>query len=131
MFFTLNKIHIIHHFRSVKNNNKFFGGIQVITAGSFKQLPPVPSYSDIGEFCFESNIFSYIFPHHHFLNEVIRQQDVTLIKAIDELCSGNPSQETLAFMKMLQKSLPQGIQDVATYIFAEILMSTSSIMKSF
>lgn len=39
---------------------------QVIASGDFKQLPPVPNYrySDTGEYCFSSEAFSTMFPHH-------------------------------------------------------------------
>ena len=43
--------------RNVKQNNLLFGGIQIIAAGSFKQLPPVPSITDSGLFCFQSPLF--------------------------------------------------------------------------
>ena len=42
--------------RKVRNRDTVFGGLQVIVAGSFKQLPPIPNpwQGDTGEFCFES-----------------------------------------------------------------------------
>ena len=50
--------------QNVKGNTKLFGDIQIIGSGSFKQLPPVPSYSDPGFFCFQSQSFDNIFAHH-------------------------------------------------------------------
>ena len=75
--------------------NMFFGGIQIIAAGSFKQLPPVPSFTDPGRFYFQSPIFDSVFPHHMVWDEVVRQHEKDLIKAINEFYDGNPSQETL------------------------------------
>ena len=80
--------------RSVKGNNLTFGGIQVIAAGSFFQLPPVPSLTDEGLYAFQSENFRKIFPLHFKLESVLRQTEPDLIKAINELCDGMPSKET-------------------------------------
>ena len=50
-------------FRSVRNNQLVFGGIQVVAAGSFWQLPLVPSLLDPGMFAFQSTDFQKVFPH--------------------------------------------------------------------
>ena len=76
--------------RNVKGNNLLFGGIQIIAAGSFKQLPLVPSTSDSGLFCFQSPLFKHVFPHHMQLCEVVRQHQINLINAINEICDGSP-----------------------------------------
>ena len=40
--------------RTVRSTNKLFGGIQVIAAGDFRQLTPVPDniYGDVGDPCY-------------------------------------------------------------------------------
>ena len=81
--------------RSICNNNMFFGGVQIIAASSFKQLPPIPSFADPGRFVSRVPIFDSVFPHHMVLDEVVRQCVKDLIKAINEFCDGNRSQETL------------------------------------
>ncbi len=49
----------------MRNPNKPFGGIQIVLCGDFQQLPPVPNklYSDEGEFCFRSHIFTEAISH--------------------------------------------------------------------
>ena len=89
--------------RSVKGNNLTFGGIQVIAAGSFFQLPPVPSLTDEGLYAFQSENFRKIFPHHFKLESVLRQTEPDLIKAINELCDGMPSKETATLLKFLSR----------------------------
>ena len=103
--------------RTIRENNRFFGGIQVIAAGSFKQLPPVPSFTDPGKYCFESPIFDMVFPHHMHLHEVVHQEEQDLIKAINEFCNGTPSKETLELVDKLKRPLPDDKKDDATYIF--------------
>ena len=100
----------------------YFGGIQVIGGGSFKQLPPVPNFNDPALFCFQIPIFTGVFPHHMFLNEVIWQNEEDLIGAINELCDSEPSAETVTLMKQLSRPLSVVHQLKATYILAPILM---------
>ena len=51
--------------RKVRNNNKFFGSMQVVASGDFYQLPPVPNYDDEGQFAFLSPIWKEVFPCDH------------------------------------------------------------------
>ena len=103
--------------RNVKGNNLLFGGIQIIGVGSFKQLPPVPSISDRGLSCFQSPLFKHVFPHHMHLCEVVRQHQIDLINAINEICDGFPSPETFKLMDELSRTLPHNILDRCTFIF--------------
>ena len=49
--------------RAVRRECKPFGGIQVVGSGSFRQLAPIPSSNDPGQYCFESDIFGKVFPY--------------------------------------------------------------------
>ena len=100
--------------RSIHNNK---GGIQIIAVGSFKQLPPVPSFTDPGRFCFQSLIFDSVFPHHMVLDEVVRQCEKDLIKAINEFCDDNPSKKTLKLVEDLKRPLPADVCDKELFIF--------------
>ena len=62
--------------RSIKNNGLIFGGIQVLAAGSFVQLPPVPSVLDSVLFAFQSDMFARMFPHKINLKTVVHQDEV-------------------------------------------------------
>ena len=106
---------IEHICRYVRNSEKLFGGIQVIAGGSFVQLPPVPSVYDEGKFAFESPVFRNVFPHRITLHAVLRQNELDLINAINELCEGTPSATTHALMRSLKR--PVVSQDKKVYIF--------------
>ena len=101
--------------RYVRSNDQVFGGMQVIAAGSFVQLPPVPSVYDPGKFAFESQVFKNIFPHVITLHAVHRQQEMDLITAINELCEGIPSQTTHNLMRSLK--CPMISQTYPVHIF--------------
>ena len=101
--------------RTVKQNNLLFGGIQVIGCGSFYQLPPVPSSGDPGKFAFESEVFNQVFPHKIIFQSVHRQKELDFIRAINELCEGNPSPRTDQLMCSLKKDLTTHFQPL--YIF--------------
>ena len=99
--------------RTIRRSDVLFGGLQVIAAGSFLQLQPIPSASDPALYSFQSNMFTKVFPHK--LEVVQRQQEVDLIEAVSELCIGKPSTQT----EKLMESLSRPLQDEtdAVYIF--------------
>ena len=101
--------------RHLKGNDKIFGGLQVIAAGSFVQLPPVPSLHDNAKYAFESNIFTKIFPHRIMLHQVHRQNQHDLVQSINELCEGKPSKKTHDLMQSLKRPLQHTLD--ALYIF--------------
>ena len=90
--------------RSVRNNERYFGGIQVIFSGDFFQLPPVPDelYGETGKYCFESEYFSSALPHHINLDTVFRQKDNDLISCVNCLENGNITSDTINYIKGLQ-----------------------------
>ena len=94
--------------RRVRNSDSAFGHLQVIAEGDFFQLPPVPStqYNDKGQYCFESNLWDLIFPHKIVLDEVFRQNEPDLIKAVQEISIGHPSTSTLELIESLSRPLP-------------------------
>ena len=102
--------------RNVRKSTKVFGGLQVIGSGCFQQLPPVPNHKDPGEYCFRHSMFDAMFPHCIFLTEVKRQNEHDLISAIHDVALGNPSIQTVDFIKSLKRPLPKNLHP--TYIFS-------------
>ena len=52
-----------------------------------------------------------------FLTDAVHQKEPDLIKAINELCAGQSSDETVNLMKKLARPLAAAQQLKATYIF--------------
>ena len=80
--------------RELCGYSEIFGGLQVLGCGCFLAITSSTSNIDAGIYCFESKIFDLVFPHIIELTEVIRQKELDLITAINELCVGCPSEQT-------------------------------------
>ena len=82
-----------------------FGSIHLIAGGSFLQLPPVPSLFDVGKYAFQSDMFKKTFPHKIKLDQVMQQEEPELIDAINQLCVGNPAQQSIQFLSRFQRPI--------------------------
>jgi len=78
--------------KKVRNNNKPFGGIQLIFSGDFYQLPPVGNKDEIdtSRFCFESILWfeTFSLQNHIQLIEIFRQKDPVYAKILNEIREG-------------------------------------------
>lgn len=81
---------------SVKNNPKPFGGVQIILAGDFLQLPPVitttqkKQYIDLEEpYCFQSTLWTYGNFSSINLTTSYRQSDKIFLQILDNIRIGN------------------------------------------
>ena len=61
--------------RSIRNNGRPFGGIQLVITGDFFQLPPVPDYGRIAKFAFDAATWNTSIEHTIGLTQVFRQKD--------------------------------------------------------
>ena len=76
-----------------RGNNQPFGGIQLIFAGDFFQLPPVNKKS----FCFESSLWNELFPikNQICLKKIFRQTDRVYSKILNQIREGCITQKSL------------------------------------
>ena len=81
--------------RLVRDNNKPFGGIQLIFFGDFFQLPPV----DCENFCFESNVWWEANIKMVLLREIFRQSDQTFITLLEHVRYGIISKNDVDILK--------------------------------
>jgi ATP-dependent DNA helicase PIF1 len=62
--------------RTIRNNGRPFGGIQVVITGDFFQLPPVPDNSKgVARFCFDAHSWNTVVEHTIGLKHIFRQKD--------------------------------------------------------
>ena len=78
--------------RTRHNQNKPFGGIQVVFSGDFYQLPPVGDRDDedTSAFCFESEKWNEIFTKENViqLKTIFRQTDTNYTKVLNQIRVG-------------------------------------------
>jgi len=61
--------------RTIRNNGRPFGGIQLVITGDFFQLPPVPDYGKVSKFAFDAATWATSIEHTIGLTQVFRQKD--------------------------------------------------------
>ena len=80
--------------QAFKNNDKPYGGIQVILSGDFFQLPPISRGFKDKRFAWQSPSWRDLDLQTCYLEKKFRQDDNKLISILDEIRSGNISQNT-------------------------------------
>ncbi|KAK0658589.1 ATP-dependent DNA helicase PIF1 [Lasiodiplodia hormozganensis] len=107
--------------RIVRQNNKPFGGIQLVLTGDFFQLPPVLEGPDDGSprFCFEAESWKTAIEHTIGLTQIYRQKDPAFAGMLNEMREGLVSPSTINAFRRLNRPLkPVAIDDPeATELF--------------
>lgn len=112
-----NKLHLIA--QATRQNNLFFGGIQLVLCGDFAQLEPIGS----DKFCFESKLWrTHLDPNTIYLSNIIRQDDPVFQKILLNLRLGeltNKDKEVLNSRLMTDESeaeisVSNGEKDIGT-----------------
>lgn len=99
--------------RQLRNNDRPFGGIQLVLTGDFFQLPPV-SKKD-GEkpvvFCFDSSMWKKCIQKTILLTKVFRQQDNELVDILNAIRYGELDSQMVSRIRSLQREVayPDGI----------------------
>jgi ATP-dependent DNA helicase PIF1 len=81
--------------RKIRNNDKPFGGIQLIITGDFLQLQPVNSV----KFCFEADSWNNCIKNVVYLNDIFRQNDEIFQTCLNEMRIGKLSNNTINILK--------------------------------
>ncbi|KAH6605136.1 dna helicase pif1 [Trichoderma cornu-damae] len=93
--------------RTIRNNGRPWGGIQLIITGDFFQLPPVPDGDKKREakFAFDAATWSTSIDHTIGLTQVFRQRDPRFASMLNEMRLGRISQETVEAFRKLSRPL--------------------------
>ncbi|KAL9468730.1 hypothetical protein ACSS6W_010424 [Trichoderma asperelloides] len=93
--------------RTIRNNGRPWGGIQLIITGDFFQLPPVPDGDKKREakFAFDAATWSTSIDHTIGLTQVFRQRDPVFANMLNEMRLGHISQQTVDTFKRLSRPL--------------------------
>jgi len=74
-----------------------FGGLQLVFAGDFCQLPPVSK--DTIHYVFESPVWSSLLDESHYLTQIVRQTDPVFQRILTEARMGSLTPESLAILE--------------------------------
>jgi len=80
--------------RAFKYSREPFGGVQIILAGDFFQLPPVSTSGQEVRFAWQTALWQNSNLRVCYLEEKYRQDDLELINILDEIRSGEVSEES-------------------------------------
>ena len=84
----------------LRNNDRPFGGIQVVFSGDFFQLPPVAKeIGDESQFCFESESWNNSFRSIHILTKNFRQDNKSFTKMLNNIRVGKITHSTVELLK--------------------------------
>ena len=90
--------------RILRKNTNPFGGLQIVAAGDFLQLPCVN-----GDFCFKSPRWDVCFPTTIYLTEIMRQKDTDFQQCLMRARVGKITPEDIGMLSK-HTSLPDGIK---------------------
>ena len=89
-------------FKSVRGNNKAFGGLQLILFGDFFQLPPINRDNGTDQdynFCFQSKAWKELNLRSFTLDEAFRQKDQNFVELLDNIRFGRVNQNDIDILK--------------------------------
>jgi len=97
--------------KTVRDNNRPFGGIQVIFLGDFYQLPPVGNKDEIEtvKFCFESPLWNETFSKENTvqLKKIFRQTDEVYTKILNQIREGRVKKSSNELLLSLVGKKPE------------------------
>lgn len=93
--------------RTIRNNGRPWGGIQLVITGDFFQLPPVPDHGGGREvkFAFDANTWQTSIDHTIGLTQVFRQRDPEFANMLNEMRLGRITDATVAAFRALSRPL--------------------------
>lgn len=110
-------------FRIIRNNDKPFGGVQMILSGDFLQLPCVKNES----FVFESESWKKHIKNMIFLDVIIRQKDVDFQTMLNEVRIGKVSEKSRKTLLSRLRKFDNKYHD----LIPTILFSTNKDVDSY
>jgi ATP-dependent DNA helicase PIF1 len=82
--------------KTLRNNGRPFGGIQLVITGDFFQLPPVPESGKLQRFAFEAATWNTAIEYTIGLHRVFRQKDPVFANMLNEMREGRLSAHSIA-----------------------------------
>ena len=104
--------------RTIRNNGRPFGGIQLVITGDFFQLPPVPDSGRVARFAFDAGTWTTSIEHTIGLHHVFRQKDPVFANMLNEMREGRLTPASIAAFRKLDRPLAASEENIeATELF--------------
>jgi ATP-dependent DNA helicase PIF1 len=127
--------------RTMRNNGRPFGGIQLVITGDFFQLPPVPDFDSKArgvKFAFDAGTWSTAIHHTIGLTEVFRQKDpgttstisdneymadvkIVFANMLNEMRLGKITNDTVAAFRKMSRRINYEDSLEATELYVQVL----------
>jgi len=100
----IDEVSMLHHFRldmvdnvcrAMKEDDRPFGGLQVVLCGDFFQLPPISHGPEKASFVYHSEVWNNMDLKVCYLDEQYRQQDAELLNILNDIRSNKVTDATL------------------------------------
>jgi ATP-dependent DNA helicase PIF1 len=100
--------------QELRNNNKPFGGIQLVLSGDYLQLPSVGR----DDFLFESSIWKQCIQETIYLAEIIRQSDEIFIRILNKIRLGIVDDEVRTVLQSREIKYTSDVGLIPTMLYA-------------
>lgn len=90
--------------RAFQNEERPFGGVQVVLSGDFFQLPPVSKVFKEIKFAWQTDLWKNSNLKICYLSEKFRQVDDALVNILDEIRAGEVSEDSMDIFRMRYKN---------------------------
>lgn len=102
--------------RAFKENERPFGGVQIVLSGDFFQLPPVTKSPQEAKFVWQTNLWQEMELKICYLEEKFRQGDDILANILDEIRQGEVSEDSMdVFRSRYKKELADNFSITKLY----------------
>ena len=88
--------------KAIRQNDKPFGGLQLILFGDFLQLPPINrdlQMSNDYQFCFQSEAWKDLNPKFILLKTVFRQEDENFVRLLNNIRFGKVDENDISILE--------------------------------
>lgn len=102
--------------KSIRENEKPFGGLQIVLCGDFYQLPPVSKGKHRGSFITNSKIWDEMDLQVCYLTKQFRHTDTQLSKILNEIRANDISEKSIELLlARVDATLPSGVEPTKIY----------------
>jgi len=114
----IDEVSMLHHFRldmvdnvcrAMKEDDRPFGGLQVVLCGDFFQLPPISHGAEKASFVYHSDVWKNMDLKVCYLDEQYRQQDAELLNILNDIRSNKVTDATLNPLRQRYKKEVVGL----------------------